>query len=786
MAAAVLFTAGAWLLQQQAVLPPRGLVAVVLALFVVSVAARRSTATAARTLGVGIGLVAWAGAGFLWAAVVAHLRLADELPAVWEGRDIRIEGVVAGLPERTDHGWRFGLTLTRVIAPDAHVPRHLLLSLYAPEGDPVLAPESPFEPGERIAVTVRLKRPHALQNPHGFDAEAWLFERGIRATGYVRDGSPVVHQGIDAGDLAGAVDRWRLRIRDHMNASLPASPLAGVLVALAIGDQQGIDASRWQLYTRTGVNHLMSISGLHITMLAAGAAWLAGLLWRRLPARLRAIPASDAAGWAGLLTAFVYAVLAGFAVPAQRTLWMLTVVVLARTARVSTSPWDILGLALGAVMLLDPMAVIAPGFWLSFGAVALLMFAASASRGEMPWWRAWGRTQWVLFLGLAPLLLAWFQQVSIVSPIANAVAVPVVSLVVVPLALLAAVLPTALPAEAAHGLLVWLHRFLQLLSDSSAAVYVQHAPTPGAVLLACVGVAWMLMPRGMPSRWLGGVLVLPLVFTVPAAPQDGEAWVTMLDVGQGLATVVRTREATLVFDAGPAWSHEADSGGRIVAPTLRAEGLRTVQTLVVSHDDRDHSGGVRSLSEAVAVDTVLTPLPRSRADFAGVRRVLGCVAGQTWTWSGVRFEMLSPSRPDALRSGARDNATSCVLKVTTAGASLLIAADIERDVEANLVAEAARLKADLLIAPHHGSRTSSTAAFVSAVAAREVWFAVGYRNRFGHPHDEVVSRYRASGARSRRSDADGAVMARLDARGFTVKAWRPEAARYWHDRWRGG
>lgn len=317
MFAAVLFTAGAWALQQQPVLPPLGLASVVAALFIVSVAARRTTLVRARQAGRAIGAVAWIGAGFFWAAAVAHWRLADELPRQWEGRDVRIEGRVTGLPERTDLGWRFGFDVERVVGLDAPVPRHLALSLFAPSEEAAVVSAVPILPGERCTVTVRLKRPHASQNPHGFDAEAWLFERGVRATGYVRTESPLVRHGTDAA-LAGVIDRWRLGIREDLLASLPGAPLAGVIVALAIGDQQAIDAPSWRLYTRTGVNHLMSISGLHITMLAAGVAWLTGRAWRRL--RVPEAPAADVAGWAGWLTALANSLLSGFAVPAQRTL----------------------------------------------------------------------------------------------------------------------------------------------------------------------------------------------------------------------------------------------------------------------------------------------------------------------------------------------------------------------------------------------------------------------------------------------------------------------------------
>jgi competence protein ComEC len=780
MLIAVLFTAGAWALQQQAQLPPLAAAFLVVPLVLAARTWGRADHRGLRAAGRVAGLVVWLAGGLFWAALQATWRLSDELPFRVEGRDVSLSGIVASLPEASESGWRYVLEVDRVITPGMHVPQRVLLTLGADAQEPVEGFDPPVRSGDRLTFTARFKRPHGTYNPHGFDFEAWMLERSIRATGYVRAGEPFTREPPSGFDPGKAVDRIRADIRTRMLRALPDSPEVAVLVALAIGDQQGISRDQWQTYTRTGVNHLMSISGLHITMLAGLAALAAGRTWRMSGRLVRAAPARDVGAWVGLLVAAGYALLAGFAVPAQRTLWMLAAVTVARRLRMTTSSWDVLGLALLVVVAMDPMCVIAPGFWLSFGAVALLIFTGDAARTrEAPWIR-WSRAQWAMFVGLAPLLIALFQQVSLIGPVANAVAVPVVSLVVAPLSLVAAMTPwPGPPAEAAQWCLAGLHAGLRWLADLPYASYTQHEPPAWALLLGGVGVIWLLLPRGIPSRWLGGLALLPIAWARPAGPEPGEAWVTMLDVGQGLAVLVRVHSEVLLFDAGPAWSGEADSASRVIGPFLRGEGVRRVDALVVSHDDRDHTGGVATLLSSFPVGRVLTSLDPAHPLFQGRGTVIPCVAGQSWSRDGVSFAMLHPFESQA-PVPVRDNARSCVLRVSTPGGAVLIAADIERGSEERLVASGVSPQSEILVVPHHGSRTSSTPAFIDAVAPGVAWFPVGYRNRFRHPHPDIVSRYRDRGVRMFRSDSAGAVTAYLSPVSVRLESWRRERPRYWH------
>jgi competence protein ComEC len=579
------------------------------------------------------------------------------------------------------------------------------------------------------------------------------------------------------GSISDGIEKIRERVRDRFKQALGETPASGILAALAVGDQRAISAEEWRLFNRTGVTHLMSISGLHVTMVSGLFAWLAGWSWRRSSFLMQRLPARKAAALAAIGGALGYALLAGFAVPAQRTFWMVTVVALALWAGRVAAPARTLALALAVVLVFDPWAVLSPGFWLSFGAVALIFFVATGERSVV---EQWLRVQWAITLGLAPAALFLFAQVSIVGPLANAVAIPLVSAVVTPLALLAAVIPWNALLELAAWLLQWLLQFLEWCAALPAAVWQQHTPPLWSVLLALAGVAWLLAPRGLPWRATGFALMLPAVALPPPAPAPGEAWITTLDVGQGLAVLVRTANRALLYDAGPAFGADADSGERIIAPYLRATGTERLDAMVLTHNDTDHAGGAASVLGNFEVDALLHSLPTGHplpGMAAGAQR---CAAGASWEWDGVRFAVLHPA--SAAARAKKSNDLSCVLKVTAGARSMLLTGDIEKSAEAALAGrDAAALASDVLLAPHHGSRTSSGAGFLAAVRPAAAVVPVGYRNRFGHPNAEVVARYRDAGIRLWRTDLEGAVTVRLANDSFTLKGQRREARRYWQD-----
>jgi len=438
-----------------------------------------------------------------------------------------------------------------------------------------------------------------------------------------------------------------------------------------------------------------------------------------------------------------------------------------------------LATALFLVLLHDPWAVFGRGFWLSFGAVALLLYAAGRRRESS--WRGWLRAQSAVGIGLMPPLVALTGQVSLVAPLANAVAIPCVTFAVLPLSLLFALTGWAPLAQVAAFVFAPLAAFLDVLASPQWAVWQQAAPPAFPVAGALLGALMLLMPRGVPVRLLGVALILPIVLWHPARPVMGSFELTLLDVGQGLAVHVRTADHDLLFDTGPSYGRQSDAGQRIIVPYLRGEGVKRLDGLVVSHQDSDHSGGAVSVLTGIGVEWLMGALP----DASGLRRMpvtqRKCRRGDAWNWDGVRFEILNPA-PDAVvtRDG---NTTSCVMRVAAAGTSVLLTADIPQKSERELVAAGLLHHETVVIAPHHGSRTSSSADFIAATSPDIVLVPVGYRSRFGHPHPEVVARYRDAGVEILRSDRDGAIRLSVDADGRHWMRWREVARRYWHTPW---
>lgn len=737
-----------------------------------------------------LAIVAAGGAGFGYAAWRAETRLEQELPPAWEGEDIDIVGVVADLPAVSAQGTRFAFAVERVRTPRAVVPSTLSLAWFVPQrssqrdaaarGPADADDEVPaIHAGERWYLTVRLKRPHGTVNPGGFDLEAWLLQQGIRATGYVHPEGTNARRDYFAGRPGDYVQRARELIRTRILAALPDARYAGVIVALAIGDQRAIPEAQWTVFNRTGISHLVSISGLHVTVFAAFAGGIAYALARRSTRLTARMPARKLAAMVGVVAAGGYVLLAGAEVPAVRTFAMLAIAAFGLWWGRPGTACLVWLWALAGVLLWDPWATLTPGFWLSFGAVGLLLYASVGRLRAAPHagWRgkvcaalrAGAHAQWVVTLGLAPLTLALFQQVSLIAPVANAAAIPVVTLAVVPLALTGIVMPVDALFQGAHAVLAALMRFLELLAALPDATWQQHAPLPWTVAAGIVGTLWLVAPRGLPGRAWGFLWLLPLFVVRPESPPPGAFRLTVLDVGQGLSAVIETHRYTLVYDAGPRFNETADAGGRIVAPFLRAAGLRRVDGLIISHADLDHSGGALSLMQVTPIGWFASSLPAEHPIVARAQEsakagtkleneAMACLAGQRWTWDDVQFTVLHPTRAEYDDPRAKTNDRSCVVRVDSAYGSALLTGDLEAKSEALLLrTNAAALHADVLVVPHHGSRTSSTPAFIAAVAPTIAVFACGYRNRFGHPRPDIVGRYQSASVRMVRTDLGGAI-----------------------------
>ncbi len=742
---------------------------------------------------VGAGLLGFGASGWR-----ANLRLADALPEALEGRDLIVIGVVASLPQRGASGlrFRFEVDAATLDGQAVRVPELIVVGWYKGQHEDaaLTQPQSELRAGQRWRFAMRLRQPHGNLNPNGYDYELQLFEQGVRATGSVRDapGPELLHPAAGY-----PVERLRQRVRDAIEASVPDHRAAGVLAALSVGDQGAIDREDWDLYRNTGIAHLVSISGLHITMFAWLAGGLIARLWRRSSHAMRWLATPLAARWGGLACATAYAVFSGWGVPSQRTIWMLAVVTFLQTLGVRW-PWLLVLLTAGVVVTaLDPWALLQAGFWLSFVAVGLLM---ASSSGEAPsdasvvpaGWRHWPRraanavradlrTQLIATIGLTPLTLVFFQQVSVVGFAANLIAIPLVTLVITPLALLGVAL---VPLWAAGA---WVVQLLNLALAWLAAV-------PGAVWMVPVAPAWaqcfglvgavlLVLPLPWRARALALPLLVPLLWPPRALPAEGGFDLIALDVGQGTSVLVRTRSHLLVYDAGPQYSRDSDAGQRVLLPLLRARGEPRIDRLVLSHRDLDHVGGAAALLKAMPVDDLLSSLEDGHPLHRLAARSTRCRGGQAWDWEGVHFELLRP-RADDYALALKSNAMSCVLRVSGAGRSVLLTGDIEREQEAALLVDARNaMRSDVLVVPHHGSKTSSTGAFLDAVAPRVAVFQAGYRNRFGHPAEDVLDRYRQRGIATQISPACGAWLWPADAADDVPAAgqcYREQARRYWH------
>ena len=775
------FVAGAALLQTRASLPGDALLAALAGAGVLMLLFRHAA----------MAMLAGVSLGFCWAAYVAHLARAPSLSKADEGRDLTVVGIVDSLPYTFDQGVRFHLKLEEARGAQSPVPPRIALAWYTGFRD-AHQQVGNVQPGERWRLTVRLQRPHGNANPHGFDYEAWLLEQGIRATGYVRPDAG--NQRIDrfVPGLSGIVGSARATLRARIRAALPDKPYAGVIVALVVGDQRAIDQSDWKVFNRTGISHLVSISGLHITMIAGLFASIASSLWRRsffTSAQLPLIiPSQKVAALAGAAVGLVYVLLAGFGIPAQRTLYMLTVVAIALWYGRLTSVSHVLCAAVGVVVLIDPWAVMAPGFWLSFGAVAMILYATSGriARRETRLagtLRVAAHTQAVVTIGLVPLTMLLFSQVSLVSPIANALAIPLVSFIVTPLSLVGSLLPAPLShivLGAAHLVMAGLAALLGWLADLPLAVWTAPVPEPWMFLFALAGTVWMLAPRGWPVRWIGIAGWLPMLANLPTQPVEGEMHVTAFDVGQGTALLIETRNHRLLYDSGPQYSPESNGGNRVILPYLRARGIDSLDGVMVSHSDVDHAGGALAILDTVKTGWVASSLwpghPVVKASSSHRR----CTAGQSWSWDGIRFDVLHPTGASYADTSLKANARSCTLRISVGKHAILLAGDIEAAQEAQLLSRDPQgLRSHVLLAPHHGSGTSSTQAFLSGVRPDVALFQVDYRNRYRHPKAEVVNRYTEMGARRIRTDESGAVTFRFGAT-LTATEYRSERARYWH------
>ncbi|MCX7084112.1 MAG: DNA internalization-related competence protein ComEC/Rec2 [Methylococcales bacterium] len=703
--------------------------------------------------------------GLLWAVVFATQRLNDRLSPNLERLEIPVTGIIVDLPDYNSTRTSFDFVVTQ--APYA-LPSKIHLSWYFPT--------QIIKSGQRWSFVVKLKRPQGSLNPGGYDYEQYLFSRGIGAIGYVRTETQPQLLGRISAWFSIAV--WRQAISDAIGELLPNSPSLGLIKALTIGDSSLISKDDWDIFRKTGTTHLVVISGSHVGLIAGLAYFWVLKIWARI-GYLKWSPQTVAA-IVGIVVAVFYAGLAGFSVPTQRAVVMFSVWMLAIVWQRHSRPFNTLALSLIAVLLYDPIAVLSVGFWLSFLAVSLIVYVIAGRLGSQNSVVEMLKINGATALGLSPVLLLFFQQVSLISPVANFIAVPIISFIAVPLALLGVI---------AMGISTWLatHMFgladyslqalralLALFAQFSYATYNHSQPPVWSLLFSIPAVLILLAPAGFPYRYLALLLFLPLFANNQPTPKAGSFKLTVLDVGQALAIVIQTAQHSLIFDTGSKYSTESNSGKTIILPFLRHENIVKVDTLMVSHGDNDHIGGADSILQSMPVTEVLTTAIQQLHKYQPIK----CAAGQTWVWDNVHFSVLAPQQ--AFES---DNNNACVLLVKTPTLTVLLPSDIEVAAESWLTARYGDdLKADILIAPHHGSKTSSNSYFLSKVKPTVVLISSGHLNQFGHPHSQVTERYKQQSIDWLNTAEQGALSLNEQDGLWSITSTRDTDGKYWNNK----
>ena len=713
--------------------------------------------------------------GLLWAFFRAEAILTTDLDKTIEGDTVVVIGEVVSLTEILDRGIRFEFRVDEMqseMGVPLKSPGKIRLGWYRQDVS--------IQAGEYWRFHVRLKRPYGFSNPGSFDYEAWLFQHRIRASGYVRNNEQ--NDLIQRASVF-SIDYQRHLLRELIGKTDIADSDKSFLSALSLGDRSKISAIQWQTLTQTGTSHLLAISGLHIGLVSGIFFIIGRWLWSLSGSLPLQLASQRFAALTGLFGALVYAALAGFSIPTQRALIVISVWMLSLFFNRKYASSDIISISLLVVLIIDPFAVMDAGFWLSFSAISIIAYGitcrvnTSSSGWRNNWWK-WGRVQYLIAVGLFPMLVLWFQQYPLVGILANFVAVPYVSLVLVPLVLFGIVLlPVIFPIgefilQLAGQALGILWPFLEYLSGLESNLWQSATPTPLIFLSGMIGVLILLMPKGMPARLIGIFWLLPLLYPHLERPRAGDFWMAQLDVGQGLATVIQTQNYSLIYDTGDKFGERFNAGAGVIIPYLKHQNIFHPDLLILSHGDRDHIGGAIALLAKYPDLHVLTSID----DKTGYSNSDSCVKDQRWDWDGVTFEILSPTHPKAYQG----NNSSCVLKISNAQYSVLLTGDIEQPIESRLVRTMPdKLSATVMIAPHHGSKTSSSLPFIDAVSPKIVVFPVGFRNRFGFPKQNIISRYESRQVKILNTARDGALLFKFEQVEMMVSRHRVENWHMW-------
>lgn len=718
--------------------------------------------------------------GLAWANWHAGNRILSALPASAEGSDLVVEGYLCDIPSPgIFNSVRFSFCVSRWVSslPGANpLPDKLRLAWYGQEATRDLP--------HNLRLTVRLKRANGSVNPAGFRYETWLYRHGFRATGTLREAVPL---STEPCYLICQYHQWRNSMAAGLESRLGHTTHYPLAEALLIGQRGQMTPAHWRVLQETGTIHLMAISGLHIGLIAVGLGLLARWLLVRLPQHWLTPSRSRTIAF-GLVIAgsSAYALAAGFTVPTRRALVMVVIVgwLVFRAGR--TGPWTAWLLAAFAVLLLDPFAPLDRGFWLSFGAVSILVLVFSGRISPPSPVMALVLAQCGVFAGLWPILAVMDQPPAAMGWLANLVAIPWVSLVVMPVLMVGALLIALLPMSSSFvgqavdvvlGILWW---FLELIASLPAPALA----TSFGVALAIAALVLMSLFFPIPRlRVLAGALLaawLSISSSFGGADRKNpwvehpELWVW--DVGQGLSVLFRHQDQVLLYDTGPETPSGYSAVNSVVLPNLAYLGVRKINTLVLSHGDADHAGGLEELFEKMTVIQVLSGQPeRLLADKQGLALpdINPCESGKSLLVGGAKVRLWQASPAIA---AADSNDASCMVSIRYGGTDIVLPGDISREVEQRYIQQVGVPSAEyrILIASHHGSNTSSGQRWIEAVAADDVVYSAGYRHRYGHPHKDVIGRFRVAGARQFNTAYSGALVFTLEGAEVSVAEWRSQ------------
>jgi competence protein ComEC len=708
--------------------------------------------------------------GFYWTNWFAASLLSWQLPKHMETRPVLATGYIASIPavENQQTNFVFFLKTLQIKQDSYAVNRFIKLSWRQPVPD--------LNSGDQWQLWVRLKRIHGVQNPGGFDYEAWALQNQLRAAGYVI--TQYNNRKLSHDWFHYPMNQVRQLLQKKIVHDLPQ--ISPWLIALIIGERQGVPAQDWQILRRTGTNHLMAIAGLHIGIIAGFVFLLTSIVWKRIPYLLLKLPAQQAGWCAAFMAAIAYSALAGFSIPTQRACLMLSIFFVIFLLKRKLNPWNSWSLAVLIVLFINPLSVLTQSFWLSFGTIALIIYCMNGRLSPRGLWWKHGRIQWIIGVGLIPISLLLFQECSFISFIANTIAIPWLGFLILPLCFASAICYFIFPwlgkllliiADKNLALLWMILHWLSELKMSFIAYYIPDYFIFISILFAFI---FLLYPAGFPGRWLGILWLLPLFSYQTAKPAHGEVWLTVLDVGQGLATVVQTQSHLLVYDTGAKFL-EHDMGESVVLPFLRTLQAKQIDMLVISHGDNDHIGGAQSIMDHLKMKAIRTSTPEKISHTTTTY----CLTGQAWHWDGVDFKFIYPTAAD-LHLG---NDSSCVLRISNQQHTILLSGDIEKYAEKKLMtSEKDQLAADILLAPHHGSKTSGLADFIAAVHPAFVIYATGYLNRYHFPHASIVQSYSAISAQQLNTAETGAIQFKLNPKlGISVESYRVKNKHFWYD-----